>query len=63
MIIYERGMEAYRSKQWDLAIQQFKSAEEGGIGPAKTLRERCEGLRISRGADQFANGVWKLDEK
>jgi adenylate cyclase len=63
LIAYERGMGAYRSKQWELATQLFRSAEEGGLGAAKTLRERCEGLRISRGVDQFANGVWKLDEK
>jgi adenylate cyclase len=63
LIIYERGMKAYRSKQWDLAIQHFKSAEEGGLGAAKTLRERCEGLKMGRGTDQFINGVWKLDEK
>jgi hypothetical protein len=46
-----------------LAIQHFKSAEQGDVGPAKTLRERCEGLKMGRGTDQFINGVWKLDEK
>jgi adenylate cyclase len=63
LMIYERGMEAYKSRQWDLAIQHFKSAEQGDVGPAKTLRERCEGLKMGRGTDQFINGVWKLDEK
>ena len=63
LISYQNGLDAYMSKRWEHAIDFFQSAERGGVGPAKTLRQRCESLRIGKGIDKFENGIWKLDEK
>ena len=60
---YKTAFEAYRAEKWDEAIQGFKEAELGGVGAAKTLRMRSEGLKLERGQEKFENGIWKLDEK
>jgi len=60
---YKDAFDAYAAEKWDAAIKNFKEAELGGIGAAKTLRVRSEELKLGRGLEKFANGVWKLDEK
>lgn len=60
---YKNGLDAYMAKRWEYATEFFQSAELGGVGAAKTLRQRCESLRIGKGIDKFENGIWKLDEK
>lgn len=63
LVNYQSGLDAYRAKNWDQAIQLFQSAESGEVGPARTLRQRCESLRMGKEMDKFENGVWRLDEK
>jgi adenylate cyclase len=40
---YASGLEAYRNQNWDLAIQQFKSALDvsPGDAPSMTMLDRC----------------------
>ncbi|MBU2620786.1 MAG: outer membrane protein assembly factor BamD, partial [Proteobacteria bacterium] len=47
--IYEKGLEAYRKSDWDLAIKQFISALDLSIndGPSKTMLARCNEYKIN----------------
>ena len=47
--IYEKGLEAYRKSDWDLAIKQFISALDITIddGPSKTMLARCNEYKIN----------------
>ncbi|MCG8414310.1 MAG: tetratricopeptide repeat protein, partial [Pseudomonadales bacterium] len=62
--LYEAGLAAYRTTDWDKAEELFKKCLEikPEDGPTKTLLARIESLRSSPMASDW-DGIWRFETK
>lgn len=62
--LYEKGLEAYRKSNWDLAIKQFISALDMTIndGPSKTMLARCNEFKTCP-PDKNWKGAYTIKSK
>ncbi|MCK4546584.1 MAG: adenylate/guanylate cyclase domain-containing protein [Candidatus Eisenbacteria sp.] len=61
--MFHNGLEAYRRREWDIAVSEFEKVLdiEGG-GPSRVLFSRCRVFRENPPEDDW-DGSWRMDEK